>query len=61
MLRLALLFFIIALVAALLGFSGMAVAFAELARILFVVFVVLFLAALLVGLIAGRGAPRDMV
>jgi uncharacterized membrane protein YtjA (UPF0391 family) len=59
MLRLALLFFVIALCAALFGYAGIAEAFAGVAQILFFVFLVLFLAALLVGVMAGR--PRDVV
>ena len=43
MLYYALVFFIIAVVAAMLGFGGVAVAFAGIAKILFVVFLILFL------------------
>lgn len=39
----ALVFFVIALVAGLLGFGGIAVAFAGIAKILFVIFLILFL------------------
>jgi uncharacterized membrane protein YtjA (UPF0391 family) len=46
MLRWALGFFIIALIAALLGFSGMAVAAAGIAKILFFIFLVLFVVTL---------------
>jgi uncharacterized membrane protein YtjA (UPF0391 family) len=46
MLRWALGFFIIALVAALLGFSGLAVAAAGIAKILFFIFLVLFVVTL---------------
>jgi uncharacterized membrane protein YtjA (UPF0391 family) len=45
MLYYALVFFVIALIAALLGFGGIAVAFAGIAKILFVVFLILFLAS----------------
>jgi uncharacterized membrane protein YtjA (UPF0391 family) len=51
MLRWALGFFIIALVAALLGFGGIAVAAAGIARTLFFIFLILFLVALLGGLV----------
>jgi uncharacterized membrane protein YtjA (UPF0391 family) len=51
MLSYALIFLILALVAALLGFGGIASTAAGIAKILFVVFLVLFL----VSLIAGRG------
>ncbi len=53
MLRLALFFLVVSLVAALFGFTGIAVATAEIARILFFVFVVIFLALLIAGLMAG--------
>jgi uncharacterized membrane protein YtjA (UPF0391 family) len=46
MLRWALGFFVIALVAALLGFSGVAVAAAGIAKILFFIFLVLFVVTL---------------
>jgi uncharacterized membrane protein YtjA (UPF0391 family) len=43
MLRLALGFFVVALIAAVLGFSGIALATAGIAKILFYIFLVLFL------------------
>jgi uncharacterized membrane protein YtjA (UPF0391 family) len=43
----ALVFFVIAIVAALLGFGGAAVAFAGIAKLLFVVFLILFLVSLI--------------
>jgi uncharacterized membrane protein YtjA (UPF0391 family) len=46
MLRWALGFFIVALIAAVLGFSGIAVASAGIAKILFFIFLVLFLVSL---------------
>jgi uncharacterized membrane protein YtjA (UPF0391 family) len=46
MLRWALAFFIVALVAALLGFTGVALAAAGIAKILFYIFLVLFLFAM---------------
>lgn len=54
MLYYALVFFLIAVVAAVLGFGGIAVAFASVARILFFLFVVVFLVSLIMGL-ARRG------
>jgi uncharacterized membrane protein YtjA (UPF0391 family) len=47
MLRWALGFFIVALLAAVLGFSGIAVAAAGVAKILFFIFLVLFLVSLI--------------
>jgi uncharacterized membrane protein YtjA (UPF0391 family) len=54
MLYWAVVFFVVAMVAALLGFSGIAVAFAGVAKILFVVFLVLFLVSLITHLGRGR-------
>ncbi len=51
MLHYAVVFFVIALVAALFGFGGIAAGAIEIARILFVIFLLLFLASLIVGLI----------
>ena len=51
MLRWALAFFVIAIVAAIFGFGGIAVAAAGIAKILFFIFLVLFLVALLGGLV----------
>ncbi|MQY50446.1 DUF1328 domain-containing protein [Rhodocyclus tenuis] len=49
MLNYAITFFVIALIAALFGFTGIAAGAVEIARVLFIVFVVLFLASLVVG------------
>jgi uncharacterized membrane protein YtjA (UPF0391 family) len=51
MLRYAAIFFVIALIAALFGFGGIAVGAAEIAKILFFIFLVLFVVSLLAGLI----------
>jgi uncharacterized membrane protein YtjA (UPF0391 family) len=51
MLHYAAVFFVIALIAALLGFTGIAAGAVEIARILFFVFVLLFVASLIAGLI----------
>lgn len=51
MLRWALGFFLIAIVAAIFGFGGIAVAAAGIAKILFFLFLVLFLLALVGGLV----------
>ena len=47
MLRWALIFFVVALMAALLGFTGIALAAAGVAKILFYIFVILFVLSLL--------------
>ncbi|MCI5080598.1 MAG: DUF1328 domain-containing protein [Saprospiraceae bacterium] len=51
MLRLTLIFFLIALVAAIFGFGGIASGAVALAKLAFYVFLVLFLVSLIVGLI----------
>ncbi|QSI78641.1 MULTISPECIES: DUF1328 domain-containing protein [Niveibacterium] len=53
MLRWALIFFLVSIVAAVFGFTGVAAGTAEIARILFYIFVVIFVVTLLFGL--GRG------
>jgi uncharacterized membrane protein YtjA (UPF0391 family) len=50
MLNWALVFFIVALLAAIFGFSGIAVAAAGIAKIFFYLFLVLFLISLVMGL-----------
>lgn len=51
MLRYAIIFFIVAIVAALFGFGGIAAGATEIAKILFFVFLVLFIVSLVAGLI----------
>jgi uncharacterized membrane protein YtjA (UPF0391 family) len=53
MLRWAILFFIVAIVAAVFGFGGIAADAAWIGRILFFVFLILFV----VSLVLGRGSP----
>jgi uncharacterized membrane protein YtjA (UPF0391 family) len=55
MLGWALLFLIVAIVAGVLGFGGVAIASAEIAKIIFVIFLVLFAVSLIAGLVRGRG------
>ena len=57
MLYWAAVFFVVALIAALFGFTGIAVAAAEIAKILFFIFVVLFVISLVAGLFR-RGSRR---
>jgi uncharacterized membrane protein YtjA (UPF0391 family) len=57
MLSWALAFFVIAIIAAVFGFGGIASGATEIAKLLFFLFVVLFLVSLIVGLVRGRG-PR---
>lgn len=59
MLGWAIAFFIIAIIAAVFGFGGIASGAASIAQILFFIFLVLFLVSLVVGLVRGRPAtPR---
>ncbi len=53
MLRLALFFLVVSLVAAVFGFGGISAAAADIARILFFIFVVVFVVLLVAGLMAG--------
>ena len=57
MLGWALTFLIVALIAAILGFGGIAGAAMEIAQIIFFVAIVLFLIAAIVGLVRGRSPP----
>jgi uncharacterized membrane protein YtjA (UPF0391 family) len=54
MLGWALTFLIVAVIAAIFGFGGIATTAAGIAQILFVIFIVLFLASLIYHLISGR-------
>ena len=53
MLRLALFFLVVSLVAALFGFTGISVAAAGIAKILFFIFIVIFVILLVAGLMLG--------
>jgi uncharacterized membrane protein YtjA (UPF0391 family) len=53
MLRLALFFFIVSLVAALFGFTGISAATAGIAKLLFFLFIVICVALLIIGLAIG--------
>jgi uncharacterized membrane protein YtjA (UPF0391 family) len=57
MLYWAVLFFVVAVVAALFGFGGIAEASAGIAQFLFILFLILFVISLVVGLMRGR-RPR---
>ena len=54
LLKWALIFFLISIVAAVFGFTGISVASADIARILFYVFLVIFLVLLVLGLTIAR-------
>ena len=57
MLRLALMFFVVAAVAALFGFGGVAAVSGEIARVIFYVFIVLLAVSLIFGAIDRRAGP----
>ena len=54
MLNYVITFFVLAVIAAILGFGGLATSFAEIAKFLAVLFVVLFVASLVYSVITGR-------
>jgi uncharacterized membrane protein YtjA (UPF0391 family) len=53
----AITFFLLAIIAGMFGFGGLAGTFASIAQLLTVVFVVLFLASLVYGVVTGRNTP----
>jgi uncharacterized membrane protein YtjA (UPF0391 family) len=55
MLKWAVVFLLIAIVAGIFGFTGVEEASATIARVLFGIFLVLFLGAIFIGLVIGRG------
>ncbi len=61
MLRWALIFLIVAILAAVLGFTNIAGTSMDIARILFFVFIVLFLASLVYALLTGKKPPMPGV
>ena len=54
MLRWALIFFVISIVAAIFGFGGISEASADIAQILFYIFLGIFVIMLVLGLVAGK-------
>jgi uncharacterized membrane protein YtjA (UPF0391 family) len=60
LLKWALIFFIVSLIAALFGFTGISAASADLARILFYIFLVIFLVLLVLGLMGCQGRARTL-
>ena len=56
LLKWALIFFLISIVAAVFGFTGISMATADIARILFYIFLVIFVVLLVLGLAAARRA-----
>ena len=60
MLGWALTYLSVAILAAIFGFGGIATAAAGIAQLLFVIFIVLFLASLIYHLISGRRSPPPL-
>ncbi|MGB9151357.1 MAG: DUF1328 domain-containing protein [Burkholderiales bacterium] len=54
MLHYTVVFLVIAIVAALFGFTGIAVGAAEIAKILFYIFLLLFVVSLVMGMVRGK-------
>lgn len=54
MLRWAVVFFVVAIIAAIFGFGGIAGAATDIAKILFFVFLLLFIIGLIMGLVRGK-------
>lgn len=54
MMNWAITFFLLAIVAAIFGFGGLAGTFVEIAKFLAILFVVLFVASLIYGMVTGR-------
>jgi uncharacterized membrane protein YtjA (UPF0391 family) len=53
----ALTFLIIALIAGVLGFGGVAIISIEMAKVIFAVAIILFLVSVIIGFVRGRSAP----
>lgn len=53
----ALLFLIVALIAGVLGFGGVAVISVEMAKIIFTIAIILFLISVVAGIVRGRSMP----
>lgn len=57
MLRWALIFFIVAIIAAVFGFGGIAAGATDIARVLFFIFLIIFIVSLIMGLVRGKSPP----
>ena len=57
MLRYVIIFFVIALIAGIFGFSGIAAGAVEIARTLFIVFIALFILAAVLHVLKGKAPP----
>ena len=61
MIRYVIVFFLLAVVAAVFGFGGLAGTFADIAKFLAVVFIVLFIAGLIYSMVTGRSPPTPPI
>jgi uncharacterized membrane protein YtjA (UPF0391 family) len=61
MLSWSLAFFIVAIIAAVFGFGGIATGAAEIARVCFFFFIVIFAVTLIYGLVTGRKPPSSLM
>jgi len=61
MLHWVIVFFLLAVAAAVFGFSGLAGSFAQVAQFLAILFVILFVASLLYSMVTGRRPPAPPV
>ena len=61
MLSWSLAFFIVAIIAAVFGFGGIATGAAEIARVCFFFFIVVFAVTLIYGLVTGRKPPSSLM
>jgi uncharacterized membrane protein YtjA (UPF0391 family) len=60
MLNYVITFFMLAIIAAFMGFGGLAGEFAEIAKFLAILFVILFVASLIYNVITGRRIPPQL-
>ncbi len=51
-------FLMIAIVAAIFGFGGIASTAVEMAKVIFYIFLILFAVSFLIGILTGRGTPK---
>lgn len=61
MLRWAIVFLVLALIAGLLGFGWIANLSFDIAKILFFIFIILFVVALIMNIVSDRNRPSDLV
>jgi uncharacterized membrane protein YtjA (UPF0391 family) len=60
MLHYTIVFFVLAVIAAVLGFGGLAASFADIAKFLAIIFVILFVASLFYKMVTGRNVQPPL-